>query len=400
MAVPPLKTILFLLDRYPGYGGIETVTTCLANALGSCYRIILCAVQREHGAELLPQLTPQISYRPLPLPTTGYNRENLTAFRRILRDEKVELVIYQDSYAANDYLPLSVDKDSGIKLIVVEHSSPSMACRWLRVYLAACPWWNIPMQAKVFFFGVRGVLRSRKRRTALYKHCDTYILLSHRLRQEFLQNSHLQNTDKLEFIGNPVSYSPGSINFAEKKKQVLFIGQFVPDKGIFSLLRIWERVFPHASDWELVLIGDGPLMDETKKYIADKGLPRVSLKGYCNTIRDYCRDASILCMCSSFEGFPMVLPEAMCSGAVPISYDTFSAIDDIFTDGVSGCKIPAFDEECYAARLLELMKNDDKRQHMAQAALARSDGFRQAHFITRWRQTIAKQLARRDSEIG
>lgn len=388
-----MKTVLFLLDRYPGYGGIEKVTTCLANSLTEQYKIILCSGQSEHGDKLLQQLDPRITYRALPHRESRYNSDNLTTFQRILKEEDVRLVIYQDSYAANEFLPLSIKKESGVKLIVAEHSSPGMSRRWLRAHLAAYPKLHIISRAKVIFFGVRGILRSLKRRTTLYQHCDKYILLSPRLRQEFLQNSFIRTTDKLDTISNPVSYTPQPVDLREKKKQVLFIGQFVPDKGISYLLSIWEKVAPQAPDWQLVLVGDGPDMNETKAAITRMRIPRVSIEGFRTDIEAYCRSASILCMCSSFEGFPMVLPEAMSSGAVPMSFNSFSAIDDIFTDEISGYKIPVFDTGTYAARLLELMQNDEKRERMARAAIAQSENFRKEHFIARWREKLEELLS-------
>lgn len=387
-----MKTILFLLDRYPGYGGIETVTTCLASALANRYRIILCALKHEHEEALLPLLDSRIIYRALPHPISGYDNDNLAAFHAILNEEKVEMVIYQDSYAPNDYLPLSIRKSSGVHIIIAEHSSPSYSRRWLRLKLSECRPWELLRIAKCIYYGGRGVLRSLRRRTALYKHCDKYILLAQSLRQEFIQNSYIRDTDKLASISNPVSYTPQHIDLQKKRKQVLFIGQFVYDKGLGYLLRIWEKVAPQAPDWSLILVGDGPIMPETKEYIARRKVQRVHVEGFRSNIKDYCRDASILCMCSSFEGFPMVLPEAMSSGAVPMSFDSFAAIDDIFTDNISGCKIPSFDEEIYATRLSELMRNDEQRIRMAKEAMKQAERFRPEHLIARWEEIIGQLL--------
>lgn len=388
-----MKTILFLLDRYPGFGGIETVTTILSNALAEHYRVIICAQRSERKDELLLKLDPRVIYRSLPDATQSHHAENLTAFHRILSEEKVDVVIYQDSYAPNDYLPLSISKESGVKLIVVEHNSPSHPWRWLKQELAASPVWNIPKRAKRILQGLRGFHHNAKRRTALYTHCDRYVLLADRLRSEFQQNIYTKDTAKLDALGNPLSYSPQEIAPKEKKKQVLFVGQFVERKGIDKLLRIWQRVAMQAPDWNLVLVGDGPTMADAKRYISQNGLQRVSLEGFSTHIKEYCRSASIFCMCSSFEGFPMVLPEAMCSGVVPIAFASFAALDDIFTDGISGFSIPPFDEEAYAERLLKLMQDDKLRESMAREALAQADKFSIDRIASHWISIIESVLA-------
>lgn len=388
-----MKTILFLLDRYPGFGGIETVTTTLSNALAEHYRIVICAQRAESKDELLQKPAPGVTYRSLPDATKNHHAENLTAFHRILSEEKVDVIIYQDSYAPNDYLPLSISKERGVKIIVAEHNSPNHPWRWLQHELSVCSALNIYKRVKRMLQGLLGLHRNAKRRTALYRHCDRYILLSDRLRPEFQQNIYTKDTAKLGAIGNPLSYSPQEIAPKEKKKQVLFVGQFVERKGIDKLLRIWRRVAPQAPDWSLVLVGDGPSMPDAKRYISENALLRVSLEGFSTHIKEYCRSASIFCMCSSFEGFPMVLPEAMCSGVVPMAFASFAALDDIFTDSISGYSIPPFDEEAYAEHLLKLMQDDKLRESMAREALAQADKFSIDRIASHWISIIESVLA-------
>lgn len=388
-----MKTILFLLDRYPAFGGIETVTTLLCNALAEHYKIIICAQRAECKDELLQKLDPRVHYCSLPHERQGFDAENLSTFRKLLTSEKVEVVVYQYSYAAINYLPLSISKESGIKLIVAEHSSPSHTWRWLQEELASCSPWNISKRGKRLLQALYGFHRNAKRRTALYKHCDRYILLAQPLRREFKHNVYTKDTSKLAVIGNPLSYTPQEIEPGLKKKQVLFIGQFVKHKGMDKLLRIWQRVAELAPGWSLVLVGDGPAMAATKRYITENKLQRVSLEGYSNNIKSYCRSASIFCMCSTFEGFPMVLPEAMCSGAVPLAFGSFAALTDIITNGVSGYSIPPFDEDAYAERLLKLMQDDTLRASMSRAALAQSGRFRIEHICAAWRELIESLLA-------
>lgn len=49
------------------------------------------------------------------------------------------------------------------------------------------------------------------------------------------------------------------------------------------------------------------------------------------------RDASILCLTSDFEGWGMVLTEAMTFGAVPVAFNSYAAITDIIDDGKPEC---------------------------------------------------------------
>lgn len=379
-----MKTVLFLLDRYPAFGGIETVTTVLANSLAEHYRIVICSVHGEREHELLHKLDERITFRMLP---QGTEQVRTAALEAMLTEMKVDVVIYQDSYAPIQYLAHHIKRRGGIKLIVAEHSSPSLTRKWVH-QLPDVPWWNLYLLLKLIYCNGRGHLHALRRRTNLYSICDRYVVLAESLQREFLENSFVRDTRKLCAIGNPVSYTPLPINVQDKKKQVLFVGQFVGLKGIDRLLRIWERVQHDAPDWALVLVGDGPEMPQMREYIRSHHLEHIHLEGFRSNVRDYCTEASVFCLCSLFEGFPMVLPEAMCGGAVPVCFNSFAALADIITDGVSGYSIPAFDEEAFADRLLHLMQNDTLRKEMAQAALATSAEFCVPAISARWLELL------------
>lgn len=383
-----MKSILFLLDRYPAFGGIETVTTVLANSLAEHYHVILCSCHGDEKHELLQRLDPRVSFRLLPNATKQGKEQALDA---ILTEEKVEVVIYQDSYAPNQHLAHHIRRRGDIKLIVAEHSSPGLSRKWV-IQLPHIPKWNLYRLLKLIYGNTKGHVSSLLRRTRLYRACDRYVVLSENLKQEFLENSFVRDSHKLCAIGNPVSYEALPIDLNAKKKQVLFIGQFVGLKGINRLLRIWGKVQAQVPEWSLVLVGDGPKMPWAQGYINKRALQRVELAGYRTNVRDYCAEASIFCLCSLFEGFPMVLPEAMCSGAVPVCFNSFAALSDIITDGVSGCSIPAFDEAAFAARLLQLMQDDDLRRSMAQAALAKSAEFNIPSITARWQALLDEVL--------
>lgn len=383
-----MNTVLFLLDRYPAFGGIETVTTVLANSLAKYYRIIICSVHGEKEHELLHRLDKRITFRMLP---TAGKKERIAALETILTEYQVELVIYQDSYAPNQYLAHYIKQRGGIKLIVAEHNSPSQSKKWV-IELPRIPWWNLYRRCRLIYRNGKGHIKSLFRRTHLYRICDRYVVLAASLQQEFLENSFVRDTSKLCAIGNPVSYEPADVSLCDKKKQLLFVGQFNGIKGLDRILHIWERVQPQAPEWSLILVGDGPLMPEVRDYIHSHSLKNVVLEGFRTNVRDYCAEASVFCLCSLFEGFPMVLPEAMCSGAVPVCFNSFAALADIITDGVSGYSVPAFDEEAFAARLLQLMDDENVRKKIAQAALTQSAAFSIPAVSARWRALLEDAL--------
>ena len=169
---------------------------------------------------------------------------------------------------------------------------------------------------------------------------------------------------KIVYISNP---SPFVTQKSEKKKQLLYVGRLEhgakrPDR----LLRIWKRLYKKFPNWEMIVVGDGKERKRLEQQ--SKSLKRISFIGF-QAPEPYYRDASILCMTSNFEGFPMVLPEAMSFGTVPFAFDSFSAVHDIIEDGKTGVLVPPFSIKEYANKLAQLMSDEEKRNLMSENCL-------------------------------
>ncbi len=66
-----MSSILFYIARYPGYGGIEDVTTLLANYLSveKRHKVSILSCYQQNEKELLPKLHANVSFFKLPTPT-------------------------------------------------------------------------------------------------------------------------------------------------------------------------------------------------------------------------------------------------------------------------------------------------------------------------------------------
>lgn len=377
-----MKTILFLLARYPGFGGIETVTTVLANRLSGCYRVLLCSSEGEHEESLLQQLKPSVAFYTLPHHAPRADAENTRFFRDLLEREKVDVVVYQDSYFTNEYL-LEV-LPQGCRLIVAEHNAPDHVWRWADAARACCPWWNVYRRLRLCYSYMKGKRADAARRSRLYRKADRYLVLSEHFKEPFISFSSVAATEKLGALGNPLSFERPVVDWQRKEKRVLFVGQFVSIKGLPRLLRIWKRIEHLVPEWRLTLVGGGPCLPEVEHLIGSLGLQQVELPGFSSQVREHYLRAQIFCLCSTFEGFPMVLPEAMSCGVVPVAFNSFAALADIITDGEDGYAVSPYDEAAFAQRLLALMQQDTLRERMAQAALSKSAAFDAETITQRW----------------
>jgi glycosyltransferase involved in cell wall biosynthesis len=77
-----------------------------------------------------------------------------------------------------------------------------------------------------------------------------------------------------------VSRMPQGETSPNKRKGFLFIGRWVPNKGIRILLEAYSRLKADPQEWPLTMLGDGPLREEVLHTIQEKGIQGVQLPGF------------------------------------------------------------------------------------------------------------------------
>ena len=85
-----------------------------------------------------------------------------------------------------------------------------------------------------------------------------------------------QGSDRLPVV----SRMPKGEIPTDKRKGFLFIGRWVPNKGIRILLEAYARLKADSNEWPLTMLGDGPLREEVLLTIQDKGIKGVHLPGF------------------------------------------------------------------------------------------------------------------------
>ena len=95
-------------------------------------------------------------------------------------------------------------------------------------------------------------------------------------------------------------------------------------------------------------------------------------------------NASIFTLTSTFEGFGLVIVEAMSCGLPVISYNCPCGPKDIISDGTDGFLVPLNDEQCLAEKINLLIENEALRKQMSKAALIKSQKFTAKEVISLW----------------
>ena len=174
-------------------------------------------------------------------------------------------------------------------------------------------------------------------------------------------------------------------------KRVVTIGRYAYQKGYDLLLQTWAEVEKHYPDWTLDIYGQG---DQTsyRQLMGDLGIDvnRCHLNGpVVDVIKAY-QDSSVFVLSSRFEGFGMVLVEAMACGLPVVSYDCPAGPDEIITDGQDGLLVPAGDVHALAEKIMVMMADENLRKRLGEQARQSARRYEMASIANQWTTLFEK----------
>jgi len=180
----------------------------------------------------------------------------------------------------------------------------------------------------------------------------------------------------------PVRADPSS-------QRVIAAGRYTRGKGFDLLIDAFAQVVARHRDWQLRLFGGGPARAELQQRIRDAGLyNHVLLMGRTEHLADEMARSAIFVLSSRYEGFGMVLIEALAVGLPVVSFDCPRGPSEIITPDVDGTLVPPEDIDALAAAIIELIENPAKRQSYRDAALRTVTTYDIDTIGKTWRQLI------------
>ena len=176
--------------------------------------------------------------------------------------------------------------------------------------------------------------------------------------------------------------------------RVLAAGRLHPQKGFDMLIAAFAQVAPELGDWHLRLCGRGRLRGALQRQVDDAALGgAVTLAGPARNLDEELARASIFVLSSRFEGFPLVLLEAMHAGLAVVSFDCPTGPRDIIDDRRNGLLVPAEDVDGMAAAIRELMRDEELRRRCGAAAAETARAYTMDAIGPRWDQLLEELRA-------
>jgi glycosyltransferase involved in cell wall biosynthesis len=184
-------------------------------------------------------------------------------------------------------------------------------------------------------------------------------------------------------------------------KVVLAAGRLTPQKGYDMLIPAWRVVAAERPDWHLRILGRGQKKANLEGYIVEYGLEgKVAIGPASNDLAGEMERASIYALSSRYEGFPLVLLEAMGKGMAPVAFDCPTGPADIIDDHRNGLLVPYKDVDALGRALLEMITDDELRHRCGVAAMGSAGDYTMEAVGPLWDALIAelRGAAARDAE--
>ncbi len=178
--------------------------------------------------------------------------------------------------------------------------------------------------------------------------------------------------------------------------RIVAAGRLAPQKGFDLLVEAFEPLARRHPEWILQIFGGGPLHDVLAEQVNRAGLNRnVLLSGATRNLEAELARASIFVLSSRWEGFGLVIVEAMSVGLPVVSFDCPHGPSEIITHGHDGLLVPPQDVPGLTSALERLMLDRSLRRQMGASARNNAHRYDVERIGPEWLSLLAELRARR-----
>lgn len=301
------KKLCFFIHNLSNSGGTERVVSVIANQLsGKNYSVLIVTLFSNENKSFF-KLDEDIKIETVfSKPKKGLYSFPLVFFKlkKILDDNKVDIIINVDSILAFYTIPVCYFSSNNIRNICWEHFN--------------------------YYITLGKRIRSVSRKLAC-KYCDDVITLTEKDKIYWSENN--PNIKNIVSINNPALASDYKyVDDKVNNKVLVSVGRLTYQKGFDLLIKAFHMVVKRRNDWELYIVGDGEEHQALSLLIEKLNLSDcIKLIPATQNIEEVYKNSSLYVMSSRFEGLPMVLLEATAFGLPIVSFDCSTGPSEVIT---------------------------------------------------------------------
>lgn len=364
--------LLYITNGINAVGGLERVLSLKASYFADVlnYEVVIVGLNKGNVTPFY-EFSNKIKFCSLIIGGNRiqYIKQYRSEIKRIVLEELPDIVLVCDDGLKAFFTPIIL-KHRKIPIIYERHVSKLIEFRddftWLQRL-------KVQLQWKIMDF--------------LGNKFDAFVVLTEGNLAEWKT---LQN---IKVIPNPLTFFPDSSSLLENK-QILAVGKQSYQKGYDLLLQAWQKVHEQFPEWQLVVYGTKDPSQGLEKLVKQLEVESsVAFYPPEKDIQSKYLESSIYVMSSRYEGFGMVLIEAMACGVPCVSFDCNYGPSDIITSGEDGWLVPNGDWDDLANHLIKLIEEEDSRKIMGKLAKRNVVKFKMEEIGGKW-VTLFESLVR------
>lgn len=369
--------IVYCLDGICGRGGIGMVTCAKANALAHGGNEVYIIVT-DHDCEKCPPLN-GVHLVDLDVNLWDNDSAGLLYYISLKARKKRQLHRQRLENKLNEIQPdivISVGWSEKYIIPIISENKPWVTIRewhYNRNYRFDAAKYEGGNKFNAYLRALLAELYEWFRGGDLYDH--TVVLTQ----QDKIEN--WKNNQQISVIPNPSTFQT-NIYTNYGNRVVLTASRLHQSKQIDHIIRAWSRIKTEASDWKLYIYGEGPDRLRLESLIMDLQLSdHVILKGCSYDMANDLSAGDFFVFTSAFEGFGIVLVEAMTCGLPCISYACPCGPADIISHFKDGVLVPLNDEKQLSQEILNLINSPETLHLWGKEAKLKSAQYTPSHIV-------------------
>lgn len=193
--------------------------------------------------------------------------------------------------------------------------------------------------------------------------------------------------DNVKVIPNPLTYYP--MNVPEKKNmhRILCVGRLNEQKGFDLLIDAFAIIASKCPEWRVDIYGHGEDKEQLLAQIKENNLEdRINIRVPVSNIYEEYQKSDFFVLSSRYEGFGLVLVEAMSCETPCVSFNCKYGPDEIIDDGVDGLLVRSGDVCELSNKMLWMITHENERLEMGRKARLSASRFRKERVMLEWEQ--------------